>query len=97
VAEVRFHLEAQEEFEVALTWYQARSPRASARFEAELDRALDGIVANPALFPAYDDEHRFAMLRRFPFSVVYQVQADSIYVVALAHSRRSPGYWRGRA
>jgi len=43
-------------------------------------------VSNSALFPAYDDERRFAMLRRFPFSVVYQVQADSIYVVALAHS-----------
>ncbi|HET6576175.1 MAG TPA: type II toxin-antitoxin system RelE/ParE family toxin [Fimbriiglobus sp.] len=96
MAEVAFHPEARDEYDVALSAYQARSPRASARFEMEVERLLGLIEANPDSFPAYDDEHRFAVLRRFPYSVVYQVQPDRVYVVAVAHSSRDAGYWGGR-
>jgi plasmid stabilization system protein ParE len=97
VDNIQFHPEAQDEYQVALIWYQARSPQAAARFEAEVERVLGSVAANPGMFPVYDDEHRFAMLRRFPYSVVYRMQPGQVYVVAVAHSRRSPGYWRGRA
>ncbi len=95
--DIRFHPEAQAEYQAALAWYQVHSPQAAARFEAEAERVLGLIVANPGMFPMYDDEHRFVMLRRFPFNVVYQVQPGQVYVVAVAHSRRSAGYWQGRA
>jgi toxin ParE1/3/4 len=97
VANVLFHPEAQAEYDAAIAWYQSRSPRAASRFEAEMERILDSIAASPEMFPSYDDDHRFAMLRRFPYSVVYQIQSGQIYVVAVAHSSRSAGYWQGRA
>jgi toxin ParE1/3/4 len=97
VADVFFHPEAQEEYEEASAWYQARSPNAAARFEAEVDRVLALIEANPGMFPKYDDEHRFAVMLRFPYSVVYQAQSDDVYVIAIAHGSRRPGYWEGRA
>jgi plasmid stabilization system protein ParE len=96
VADVRFHPEAQAEYEAALMWYQARSVRAAARFEAEMQRTLDLIAVNPDLFPPYDADHRFAVLRRYPYSVVYRVQPTQVLVIAVAHSSRSAGYWRGR-
>jgi plasmid stabilization system protein ParE len=68
VDEIRFHPEAQAEYQAALAWYQTRSPQAAARFEAEAEHVLELIRANPGMFPKYDDEHRFAMLRRFPYS-----------------------------
>ena len=95
--EIRFHPEAQDEYQVALAWYQARSPQAAARFEAEAEHVLELIASNPEMFPKYDEDHRFVMLRRFPYSIVYQVAAGHIQVVAVAHSRRAPGYWKGRA
>jgi plasmid stabilization system protein ParE len=97
VADVRFHPEAQDEYQVSLAWYQARSPQAADRFEAEVERVLGLIAANPAGFPRYDEGSRFAMLRRFPFSVVYQAEPDGrVEVVAVAHARRRPGYWEDR-
>jgi hypothetical protein len=69
---------------------------AALRFEAETERVLSLIDANPTTFPKYDDEHRFAVLRRFPFSVVYKVATGRLYVVAVAHASRAPGYWQGR-
>lgn len=97
MASVLFHPEAQAEYDAAIAWYQSRSPRAASRFEAEMDRILGLIEASPKLFPSYDDHHRFAVLKRFPYSVVYQVQPDQVFVVAVAHSSRSAGDWQGRA
>jgi plasmid stabilization system protein ParE len=97
VADIVFHPEAQAEYDAAIAWYQARSPRASMRFEAEVGRVLGVIVHGPEMYPNYDADHRFAVLRRFPYSIVYQVQAGQAHIVAVAHSSRSPGYWQGRA
>ncbi len=96
MADILFHPEAQAEYDSALAWYRARSAQTAARFEAEVERVLGQIGANPDLFPNYDDEHRFAVLRRYPYTVVYRVEGEHVYVVALAHSGRAAGYWRGR-
>ena len=97
MANVLFHPEAQAEYDAALAWYQARSLPAASRFEAEFERVVGLIGTSPELYPSYDDAHRFAVLRRFPYSVVFQVESGQVYVVAVAHSHRSPGYWQGRA
>lgn len=96
MADIIFHPEAQDEYEKALAWYQARSPRAASRFEAEVQRLLGLVQVHPESFPAYDDDHRFAVLRRFAYLLVYQVQTDRICVVAVAQAGQRPSYWRGR-
>jgi plasmid stabilization system protein ParE len=97
VADVRFYPEAQAEYDTALAWYPSRSPRAADRFEAEVERLVGLIGATPELYPEYDDEHRYAVLRRLPYSLVYQILPAHVLVVALAHSGRAPGYWQGRS
>lgn len=96
MADIIFHPEAQEEYEKALEWYQARSPRAANRFETEVEALLGRIRLNPESFPLYDDEHRFATVRRFPYALLYQVHSDQILLVAVAHARRRPDYWKRR-
>lgn len=97
MADILFHPEAQAEYGEALAWYRVRSARAMARFEAEVEHLLGLIGTFPEMFPPYDEEHRFAVLRRFPYSLVYQARSDHAYVVAVAHSGRSAGYWQGRS
>jgi plasmid stabilization system protein ParE len=97
VADIIFHPEAQEEYEKAMEWYQARSQRAATRFEAEVEALLGRVQLNPDSFPLYDDDHRFAAVRRFPYTLIYQVHSDRIFVVAVAHARRRPDYWKRRA
>ena len=64
--------------------------------EAEVQRVIQLIESNPEGFPKYDDLHRYALLRRFPYSIVYQHWADQIYVVGVVHGSRLPGYWKNR-
>jgi len=45
---------------------------------------------------AFSSGTRRYLLQRFPFSVVYRVEARRILIVAVAHARRRPSYWRSR-
>jgi len=88
---------AAEEYHGAVEWYQQRSPRAASRFATAVERILSQIVAQPDRFGWYDDEFREAILRDYPFSVIYRVGATgAVLVVAVAHSSREPGYWIDR-
>ena len=55
-------------------WYHSRSLQAASRFELELERVLALVADRPDSFPKYDEEHRFALLRRYPYCVIYEEQ-----------------------
>lgn len=97
MADVLFHPEAQDDFETSQVWYARRSARAAARFGTEVERILQLIRANPEMFPKYDEDYRFAVLRRFPYSIIYQVLSEYIEIVAVAHAKRSAAYWKRRS
>jgi plasmid stabilization system protein ParE len=63
-----------------------------------MDVAFQRIADSPALSPLCDDRHRFYTLRRYPYIVVYRVEASGdVIVVAVAHARRSASYWQSRS
>lgn len=97
MAEVRIGEEAEAEFIEALAWYHARSARAAEGFEKAFAEALERIGQSPEQFPSCDEQgYRFAMLDRYPYSLIYREMRETVQVVAVAHSRRRPGYWAKR-
>ncbi len=96
MVDLLFHPEAELEYTAAIHWYEERSLRAAARFESEVEHVLALIRSDPEAFARYDDVHRFVLVRRFPYSVVYRTLSERLYVIAVAHSSRSPGYWQSR-
>ena len=88
--------DALAEAEAAAHWYAERSPSAALAFSEELDAAESAIARLPEAWPPYEAGTRRYLLRRFPFSVVYRVEPTRIVVVAVAHARRRPSYWRSR-
>jgi hypothetical protein len=62
-----------------------------------VQRVLDRILLSPDAFPEYDDEHRIALVQRFPYLIIYRTQPDRIAVIAFAAAARRPGYWHGRS
>ena len=61
---------------------------------------MDTITAHPEAWPAIAREGEATLRRfvlpRFPYSVIFAVRADELFVIAVAHDKRRPGYWRGR-
>ena len=93
---VEVHPAAADEAEAAERWYRDRNETAATRFRRELDRAVEMIAERPEAAPPYVDNTRRFLLRRFPFFVVYRVFSQRVQVVAVAHARRRPQYWRQR-
>jgi plasmid stabilization system protein ParE len=88
----RAALEARE----ARRWYARRSVAVANRFISELDHAIAQITAAPQQWSPYLHGTRVYRLRRYPFLVVYESSAVLVRVIAVAHARRRPGYWRRR-
>ena len=96
-AEVVFHPEASAEYREAYTWYASHDSRTADRFEEEVESAVDCIAESPQRWPRYDEEHRKLVLRRFPYLLIYRQYQKRVWIVAVAHGHRRPGYWKKRA
>jgi plasmid stabilization system protein ParE len=94
--QVDVHPEAVAEAQAAAQWYRERSALAAHAFLAELDRAIKKISEDPAIWPRCVGGTQRFLLKRFPFSVVYRQVSNRVEVVAIAHGRRKPGYWKRR-
>lgn len=87
---------ARKDIAEAQDWYKRESTALTASFRAELDRQMDRLVNRPSLFPFARADVRRAKLRRFPYSLLFRVMPDGIYVIACFHSSRDPGVWQRR-
>jgi len=70
---------------------------AAARFLGELDRLIDLLAASPEKFPPFDTDLRRAMFQRLPFYLVFRADDFNVLVLAVAHGKSRPGFWRDRA
>jgi len=93
---IRFDPAAQRELSEAAEFYDAEDPGLVDAFLDAVERAFKQIQAFPESSLVSLDSLRMKILSAFPFSVIYWVTDDAIVVLAVAHHRRRPGYWRGR-
>jgi plasmid stabilization system protein ParE len=90
------HPDARKDALAAYDWYLERSREAAVAFQHELEIAGNAIQRDPERWANYLSGTRRYLLKRFPFVVVYRVTNEQIEVIAIAHGRRKPGYWRAR-
>lgn len=90
------HPDAVDEAEAALAWYANRSDAAAQAFLDELDRTISKIALDPNHYQLHEFDTRRAVLRRFPYVVVFRIDTGGIEIIALMHGHRRPGYWRAR-
>jgi plasmid stabilization system protein ParE len=92
----RFHPEAREDFRNAVAWYRSRSPSVAAEFRVTVSDVIRHLAEAPHRWPKYLYGTRRFVLRRFPFSIIYLDDPEILSIVAVAHNKRKPGYWRQR-
>lgn len=93
---VDLHPEAVAEGREAREWYRARSAQAAELFRRELEQAIGRIREAPETWPRYLHGTRRYVLRVFPYSVIYTTDGENALVLAIAHSKRKPEYWKAR-
>ena len=89
--------EAADELIAAQAWYAKRSIDAAMRFTLAVESAIQQIVSAPNRWRAHLCDTRRFVLQDFPYVIVYYATSDLIWVVAVAHASRRPGYWKRRS
>lgn len=94
---LQFHSEAVDELDAAIDWYNRQQSGLGLALHEEIQHLLERITSDPQTgLSAGVDELRFLPANRFPY-IVYWLELESVtWVVAIAHGRRQPEYWRGR-
>jgi len=80
----------------AALFYESRSDGLGKDFLDDVQRAIDRSSDYPYSGEPVDSSLRRTLLHRFPFSLIYAVERESIVIIAVAHHGRAPGYWRSR-
>ena len=93
---VEFDPRDMDEARAARRFYARTSAALATRFMTALDAAVGRGDHSPRGCSPHRHGTRICPLRRFPFSLVFVEQPTRSLVVAVAHRKRRPGYWRRR-
>jgi len=77
-------------------YYESSRKGLGREFRNEVEAAIDRIQEFPLAWQKLNDKVRRRPVRRFPYFVIYIVEDDDLIIVAVAHMKRKPGYWRSR-
>lgn len=91
-----FHPEAEAELVAAAMFYESRMVGLGKSFAAEVERTVSLIREHPDAGSPVGLPRRRMRVYRFPYSVVYRRDPESILILAVAHQRQRPRYWRRR-
>ena len=92
---VRISHPASAEFADAVRWYEQKRTGLGAEFFDAITQAIELVRSGPEIGTAAGSARSW-LLSRFPYRVIYRVRDEDIYIVAIAHTSRRPGYWKDR-
>jgi plasmid stabilization system protein ParE len=90
------HPEADAEFADAVRYYTEIAPDLGVRFYREMERLIRDVCAHPERSRKFDPPARRQFSAVFPYAIIYLEQPDRVWIVAVMHMKRRPGYWRQR-
>lgn len=91
------HKSAESEWSEAADYYETCSPGLGRAFVESIDSALNRIAETPQAFPCYKQTRaRKCVVSRFPYVIFFVELANETWVLAIAHAKRRPEYWKNR-
>jgi len=97
VKPVFIHSKAQAELEEAIGYYESQKRALGLDFQSEVERTVARVQQAPQIGSPYKaTELRRYLVRRFPYIIFYAELEESIWIVAIAHTKRRPDYWKRR-
>lgn len=90
---VVFSILAKQELRDAEHYYELEYEGLGRRFRQEVKKAATRIAAYPKAWSVERGEIRKCLLHKFPYKLLYSIEQDHIFVIAVAHQHRKPDYW----
>ena len=84
---------ATQELEDAVRFYELEYSGLGRRFKGEVRKAALRIAEYPKAWSIERGDVRKCLLHKFPYKLLYSLEADHVLVIAVAHQHRKPDYW----
>lgn len=91
-----FHPDALAEFDAAVAHYNERQEGLQFRFIDAVQAAVRRVCDAPERWRIFDGEIRRYLVHVFPYALLYSVESGRIFILAVMHCARKPGYWKER-
>jgi hypothetical protein len=91
-----FHPEAYDEMLESARYFESKTPGLGLDLMSAVQESTQRILGFPISGPIERSQIRKSLVRGFPFTILYEVHSDHIFIAAVMHQRRKPGYWKNR-
>ena len=93
---VRLTAEAEQDADEAIRWYDQKSSSLGDEFLKYVNKCIESIERYPEMYPRVHRKMRRALLERFPYQVLYEIDPNEVVVYAIYHCARDPEDWKKR-
>lgn len=87
---------ARAELIEAAAYYEECRQGLGKTFLSEVERAVTRLSDKPLRWRKIGGRFRRCLVKQFPYGIIYAVEGKDIFVAAVMHLKRKPGYWRKR-
>ena len=91
-----FHPDAKLELFEALIYYEKCSAGLGLEFSEEIYSSIQQILRFPIAWSPTSKNTRRCLAKRFPYGIIYAINEDDIFILAIMHLNRKPNYWHKR-
>jgi hypothetical protein len=91
-----FHPEAYDEMVESARFFDEKCAGLGFDLIDAIEESINRIVKFPHSGALEQRSIRKCLVRGFPFTVLYEVRQDHVFIAAVMHQHREPGYWRNR-
>ncbi len=70
-------------------WYEDQLKGLGERFLHELDTCYDKLEDHPEYFSQVTKGYRRVLLTHFPYMIAYEIEGDTVQILAVFHSKRN--------
>jgi plasmid stabilization system protein ParE len=92
----KFHPAARQELDDSVSYYDSVQDGLGLEFLEEVYATIQRIIDFPSAWTKLSPNTRRCLTNRFPYGVIYQERSEYIFVIAVTHLNRKPGYWKKR-
>ena len=87
---------ASKEFNDAIEYYEFEFEGLGQKFRGEIKRAIKTLKRFPKIGVVEEGDIRRYILHKFPYKIMYSLEKEYIFIIAIAHMHRRPNYWVNR-
>lgn len=87
---------AERDISEAFAWYENRQSGLGFDFLRAVDARIHSVGRTPELCGFIENPYRSAIVRRFPYVVLYTYHKNTVTIYAVFHTSQDPQKWRDR-